>query len=394
MITVVEQSGVTVGHLAAMNQPGSGVVAFDCPVNATQFNAIAHTMFDALGHTSAAAGNTIRATRQQVPLLTVALLSRPIHTAVADNAQRCGTASLTQLIHTTASADTHLTLIMRGRVPDSVSRVIDAWPHHRSSWSHLQRKVAAHLDTRDPPHVETPKFPEVPDTEFPHFLTGCRELLSDPDAATVDREYRRVLRSIRQEVPTERADGTAALASLRRQLCDATSTDHAVTIARAAAAAVFPAGLLLTCPGNQLRASITREPYFTARTHPGWAQLHTYRRPERAAVAVLAAIGCTAAQICSLTVTDADTVHQRLPAPAQPHLRRLLLHRDLHGAAPTDPLLTLADGRPTNPRWVREVLLELGRSTSVPADRQRRRTVRDDDYQWAARLGIRVRSIT
>jgi hypothetical protein len=368
------------------------VTAFDAPVNAAQFQAVAHAMFDALGQTSAATGNKVRATKHQVPLLTVSLLCRPVDVILVDNVQRCGTASLTHLIHTVLSAGTDLVLIARGNRSSAFDRVLDAWPHRRRAWPPTRRELTARRPSKDLEPAPGPGFPTVPDTEFPMFLAECRRTLDSADIAVVDAEYRRVLRSVRTEVSTD-PTGSGVLESLRRHMYDATTSDHAVTVVRAGTAAVFPMGLFVSCPGDQLRAAVRAEPYFGARSHVDWSALYAYRRPERAAVAVLAAAGYQAAAMCELTVGDAAAVELRLPAGARPHLRRVVLLRSISGACAGDPLLTIADGRPMTSRWVREALLDIGRSTNLPGDRRRRRPQRQTEFQWAAALGIRVRSL-
>lgn len=391
MITIISGPAPT-SEVEACNRPDAGVTAFDAPVNAAQFQAVAHAMFDALGQTSAATGNKVRATKHQVPLLTVSLLCRPVDVIVVDNVQRCGTASLTHLIHTALSADTDLVLIPRGNRSSAFDRVLDAWPHRRRTWPPTRRELTAKQRLADLEPAPSPGFPTVPDTEFPMFLAECRRTLDASDVDVVDAEYRRVLRSVRGEVQSD-PTGSGVLESLRRHMYDATASDHAVTIVRACTAAVFPMGLFVTCPANQLRAAIRSEPYLGARNHVDWTALHTYRRPERAAVAVLAAAGFQAAAMCELIVGDAAAVELRLPPPARPHLRRVALLRTVNGADAGDPLLTLADGRPMTTRWVREALLDIGRSTNLPADRRRRRQRRPTEFQWAAALGIRVRSL-
>jgi hypothetical protein len=391
VITIITGPAPT-AEVEACNRPDAGVTTFDAPVNATQFQAVTHSMFEALGQTSAATGNKVRATKHQVPLLTVSLLCRPIRTVVVDNVQRCGTASLTHLIHTALSAHTDLVLIPRGNRPSAFDRVLDAWPHRHRTWPTTRRELTARRPSDDLEPAPGSGFPTVPNTEFPMFLAECRRTLDAADIAVVDAEYRRILRSVRDEVHSD-PTGSGVLESLRRHMYDATTADHAVTIVRAGTAAVFPIGLFVTCPANQLRATVRAEPYFGARSHVDWSALHTYRRPERAAVAVLAAAGIHAAAMCELTVSDAAEAELRLPPPARPHLRRVVLLRTISGAVDSDPLLTLADGRPMTTRWVRETILDIGRTTNLPADRRRRRPQRQTEFQWAAALGIRVRSL-
>lgn len=388
MITVVR----TANRVTVDNHPDAGMVAIEAPVNARTFGAIAHTLFDALGQTSAATGNRVNTTRDQLPLLTVALMARAIRVVVVDHAQRCGISSLTQLIHTTFSADAELVAVLHPPIGDHVERALAAWPHRHESLDNLTGRLQRRTAESAPLDPPTPPFPRVPDTEFPHFLADCHRTLSPDDYQAVDAEYRRLLSAVRAETESD-PTGPGVLESLRRHMHDATSADHAVTIVRAGTAAAFPSGLFVTCPADQLRAAIAAEPYFRARSHTDWRTLHTYRRPERAAVAVLAAIGLTAAQICELTIADADHLDTQLPPLARPHLRRVALHRDITGAERSDPLITLADGRSTTPRWVREALLDIGRSTELPADRQRRRPIHESEYQWSTRLGIRVRSL-
>jgi hypothetical protein len=69
--------------------------------------------------------------------------------------------------------------------------------------------------------------------------------------------------------------------------------------------------------------------------------------------------------MCELTVADAVDLETHVPPAARVHLRRTVLHREIAGAEESDPLLTLADGRPVNTRWVREALLDIGRTLSV-----------------------------
>jgi len=337
-------------------------------------------------------GSDRRATKHQVPLLTVALISRPVRVLVVDHVERCGISSLTHLIHTTISSGVELVTVAHPRMGDHLERTFAAWPHQSGSHRDLIARLGPTPKPQDASLDPSPAFPAVPDAEFPHFLAECRRRLPADDYDIVDAEYRRVLSAVRADV---RADptGSAVLESLRRHMRDATSGDHAVTIVRAGTAAAFPSGLFTTCSADQLRSTIIAEPYFRARVHRDWEALHTYRRPERAAAAVLATLGLTAAQMCELTVADAGDLERHVPPAARVHLRRTVLHREIAGAQESDPLLTLADGRPVNTRWVRETLLDIGRTTGLPADRQRRRPVRESEYQWAARLGIKVRSL-
>jgi len=374
------------------DHPDAEVVVIEAPVNARRFNTLAHRVFDALGQTSAATGNRVTATRHQVPLLTVALMSRPVRVLVVDHVERCGVSSLTHLIHTTISSGVELVAVAHPPMGDHLERTFAAWPQRRGTHQDLTARLSPTTKPENSNLNHSPAFPAVPDAEFPHFLAECRRTLPAHDYGTVDAEYRRVLVAVRTDVERE-PTGSAVLESLRRHMRDATSDDHAITITRAGTAAAFPSGLFTTCSADQLRSTITAEPYFRARVHPDWEALHTYRRPERAAAAVLATLGLTAAQMCELTVSDADDLETQVPPAARVHLRRTVLHREISGAAESDPLLTLADGRPVNTRWVRETLLDIGRTTGLPADRQRRRPIRESEYQWAARLGIRVRSL-
>lgn len=387
MITVVRTNKA----LALANNPDQGVVVFEAPVNARHFGTVAHNLFEALGQTSAATGNRITATKHQIPLLNVALITRNIGSVVVDHAERCGTSSLTQLIHTAISAGVELVAVVHPPVGDHVERTFAAWPHQTATLKQATRTLQTQPSVEaDPPHRLT--FPAVPDDEFPHFLSKCRRTLTADAYLTVDTEYRRVLGAVHAETQAA-PTGSRILQSLRRHLPDATSADHALVIVRAGTAAAFATGLFLTCPADQLRSTIVAEPYYQARIHQDWNALHTYRRPERSAVAVLATLGLNAAQICELTIADAEQLENQLQPPALVHLRRVALHRDLAGANSSDPLLTLADGQRMTTRWVRETLLDIGRSSNLPADRQRHRPVRESEYQWAHRLGIKARAL-
>lgn len=371
---------------------GTSAVVIEAPVNARRFANLAHALFEALGQTSAATGNRVTQVKHQVPLLFVALLSRGVRVVVVDHTERCGIASLTQLIHTAYATGVELVAVVHPPRRQHVERTFAAWPHREITHHELVRMLAAEAPP-EPAAIPRPAdFPRVPDSEFPHFLTQCRHELDPGAFAVVEGEYRRVLRAVRAEVEGE-PSGSRALESMRRHLGDSTSGDHAVTIIRAATAAAFPSGLFITCDADRLRATISKEPYYRAREWSDWDALHTYRRPERATVAVLATLGLPVAHMRALTVGDAHELEALLPEPARVHLRRTVLHRELLGATDTDPLLTLADGRPTTTRWIREALLDIGTSTDLPADRRRRRPTREPDYQWATRLGIRVRTL-
>lgn len=388
MITLVRTTEV----VPLTEHPDAEVVVIEAPVNARGFNSLAHRLFDALGQTSAATGNRVTATKHQVPLLTVALMSRPVRVLVVDHAERCGISSLTHLIHTTISSGVELVAVAHPPMGDRLERTFAAWPHHRSTHQDLIARLRRTGEPDEERFDPSPAFPAVPDAEFPHFLAECRRTVPADDYSVVDAEYRRVLGAVRADVEAD-PSGSGVLESLRRHVRDATSGDHALTIVRAGTAAAFPLGLFTTCSADQLRSTIVDEPYFRARVHRDWEALHTYRRPERAAAAVLATLGLTAAQMCELTLADADDLEARVPPAARVHLRRTVLHREIAGATESDPLLTLADGRAVNTRWVREALLDIGRTTGLPADRQRRRPARESEYQWAARLGIKVRSL-
>lgn len=377
--------------VVGLNGPKRGVVAFDVPAAASSYTAVAQVFFEALGQTAMTKPNRVVGTRHHLPLLTVSLMSWEITDVIVDNAQRCGISALTQLIHTALSADCILNLVLRSR-PPRVDAVLAAWPHHNERWSALSERLQRRSDPAPPPQNPS-RFPEVPAAEFPWFLRACRQHLDPPSYTLVETEHRRVLASIRGQIGSCGAPGDA-LSALRRELRDATNAAHALTACRATAAAAFPTGVLVTADATQLAAAIVNEPYFEARNHPDWSDLHTYRRPERAAVAVLAALGMTAAEIAAITVGEIADVVSDVALDARVHLRRQLLLRDVLGAGTDQPFVTLADGSAMNTRWIRESLLETGRLTGVPADRRPKRPARETEYQWAAALGIRARKFT
>jgi hypothetical protein len=234
----------------------------------------------------------------------------------------------------------------------------------------------------------------VPATEFPRFLTACADALPRDRYRRVEHHYHQ-LRIAAAAVLADHHQPEEVLAFTRRALRDATSTGHAIVICRAVTAAAFAHRVLLSANAATLAAALNHEPWFAARTNPRWSHLHRLRRPEHAAVAVLAACGLDAATIAGLTMADLDGLLMTAPDPARCHLRRLELHRLAQGADSTDGLLALADQRPVTARWVRTTHLAVTRDFDPPgADSAPHRRVREPDHLWARRLGIRVRVIT
>lgn len=373
-------------EVVALNAPDRGVAVIDTPLNAYHLGPVAHQVFDALGQISTVAGGRVRATRHQLPLLTVALAARPVHHLAVDNAQRLGAATLGHLAGICLAADTRLWMIARYPTRAAFNQAVAAWPHSQASWGAARRQLAT---TPGPPETVPVPFPTVPRTEFPFFLSVCQTDLDPGAYRQVHDAYYATLEQA-QSALGGRPDATTTLSVLRRLLADAGTVDHAQTIARAVTAAAFNAEVHLSIDTARFRAAVAAEPWLCAR-RASYDELWVHRRPERAAVGALAAAGLSVDDLCAVTIADTEALAATGPEAARPHLHRLLLGRVAAGAAAHEALLTLADGRPVTARWVRGVLADHAATLGGPADRRARRPRREPILVWGRRLGLRAR---
>ncbi len=372
------------------HHPQHGTVAVIADSPTRHLAPLARAVFAALAP-SGLSDERVRATKDQLPLVTLALHNHTINHLVIDHAERASPAALTSIVTLTLAADTTPWLITRQH-NDQFDWFLAGWPHQRHGWNTAHKTLTAPRADDTAP-VEPARHPwhdigGMPTAEFPYF----RAALAETDQhAFLDAAYTTALQATRTALGPPPTTPEAVLAELRRRLYDAVTVDHAVLLCRATTAAAFTHGTWLHADTDILTQRLPSEPSFATR-HRADHHLGDYRRSTHPAIAALAALGLPVDTITNLTIEDLATLTDTTPPSLSPLLRRHLLHRLMHGAHRVDPALVLVDGQPTNARRVRAVLRELGHDTDH-GDTRRRRPQRDPLHVWARRLGITARRI-
>lgn len=298
-------------------------------------------------------------------------------------------------------------------------------------WRHLTHAPSPDVDadTSTAPavaeRVAAPGWPTMlPDDDFTTFRASCRDLLTDPEFATVDQAFLAglddatatlvpVLRTIPARAIPARSNRSSdheaqfekmIAAWFARRWEEAESLQHFQVALRAAQVAAFNAGYLIQVDLDKFIGLAETTPRRAQRNPATWARLHAYPQPHRAAACALAAAGLTTDPMSRLQVHSYNhgrgvviVEHDQqfvIEPPARVFLLAQQTLRHLQGAAPDDLLLVNpSNGKAIAPRalntYIRRTRRELGAAIAL----SRPDTLPVDAGRWMRRWGINVASL-
>lgn len=208
---------------------------------------------------------------------------------------------------------------------------------------------------------------DLPSASFLTFRAACRDLLTPQLFDRVDPVYVRAFdttsRWLRSQPPASAPTHLGVTEQILALTTDTTSPQELIIRLRAAQAAYFCTGLLITVVPRPFNPETTScEPRLDVPpvgTHPGvTARLRRLVTPRLAAAGALVASGLHPWQIANLRLADMSPsgCHVSVPAGTDQHARQLprhaggliraqLLHRRAHGARRSDRLFVGGDDR-------------------------------------------------
>jgi hypothetical protein len=228
-------------------------------------------------------------------------------------------------------------------------------------------------------------FPQyLPRCEFYAFRARLRDVLRPEQFALVDRLYCDAFRALAAEPPTTAEDVAARLTAL---IAAHRTPGEALTIARAAQAALFTRGLLLKVHIDTLLHGVAAADH--RRMTPAEVRsLRAYRTCWRSAAAVLYDANLSKDGIRTLRidqVTDDGALvgveHQPLHDDARLYLRAQRTFRLITGATPTDPLITES-------RHLTYALRRIGAELNLPAPTNHIPADARKADRWQHHLGV------
>jgi hypothetical protein len=251
----------------------------------------------------------------------------------------------------------------------------------------LQRLIAqtAHTPQDVPPDAPVDYPTYLPRAEFYAFRARVRDVLRPDQFVLVDALYRATFQAIADKPPTSAED---AAATLRALIAEQRTPGQALTIARAAQAALFTHGLLLKVAVDALLHG-TAAAAHRRMTPAEVRSLRAYRTCWRSAVAVLHDANLSKDEIHALRVdqvteeghlTGVD--HQPLLADARVYLRAQRAYRVITGAAPTEPLIPETRARVTF------ALRRIGAELNLPAPGNHVPAEARKSDRWQHSLGV------
>lgn len=235
------------------------------------------------------------------------------------------------------------------------------------------------------PSDAEPDFPQyLPRVEFYAFRSRVRDVLRPEQFAIVDRLYRNTFTTIVNDPPVAAEQAAAALIAL---IAQHRTPAEALTIARAAQAALFTQGLLLKVYVDTLLHGVAAAEH--RRMTPAEVRsLRAYRTCWRSSAAVLYDANLSKQDIHALRI-DQISDDGTPSVPHSPMLPDALLYLNaqrtyrLHtGADPSDPLI--AESR----AHVTYALRRIGAELNLPASTNHVPAEAKKAERWQDRLGV------
>lgn len=400
---VIDTDSRVTPQLRSWNDPEQGIIVGMIRPGARQIGWLANDLIAALGKVSGrgfGADGWAVAAAHLIPWLIV----EDIEHLVVGYAESLPTSQVLALTHLAALTEVSLWLVADAGTTDTLvtfadefgASVIDAegFGPHRLATTAAPVRIAAPFDT--------PRFPAtVPDDTFLTFLATARKTMTDASFSHVLNLYAVAFDDTRawldelEGAPTER-DVTQHVAELvERQATLARVT----TAMRGMQAAAFRQGLLIKVDARRFlnRMSMTRTALDLGDDE--WRLLSDNGNTRQCAIAVLAAIGMSIADIHGLAAvqvapdasritTDKRTYH--VPEAARPLLLAHLLYR-ASASDPSEPTL-LAGSRKDAELTVRGVSIaidDLARTTGIAFRAMHDRWDTDGSH-WRQRSGFSV----
>ncbi|SSC25063.1 Hypothetical protein KLENKIAIHU_3687 [Klenkia terrae] len=245
-------------------------------------------------------------------------------------------------------------------------------------------------ETARPTHVVPPDtpvdFPQyLPRAEFYAFRARVREVLRPEQFSLVDRLYRSTFHAIADTPPATPEDAAATLTAL---IAQHRTPGQALTIARAAQAALFTQGLLLKVSIDTLLHG-TAAAEHRRMTPAEVRSLRAYRTAWRSTAAILYDANLSKDEIHAIRIDqvtpDGNLVgadHLPLHDDAKLYLRAQRTYRLLTGATGTDPLIDQTR------QSVAVALRRLGAELNLPAPSNHVPTEARKSDRWQHNLGV------
>lgn len=407
-ITVVNDPDSRVTpQLRSWNDPERGIVVGMIRPGARQSGWLANDLIAALGKTSGrgfGADGWAVAAAHLVPWLTI----EGIENLVVGYAETLQTSQLLAITHLASLAEVSLWLVADAGTTDTLVEFAKEFGASRIDAEEFGPHLLASTESRvQAAESARPRaFPStVPDDTFLTFLATARTTMTEDAFAQVINQYIRAFDDTTDwldelpDVPTE-LDVTRHLATL---LDGTTTLARAKTAMRGVQAAAFRRGLLIKLDVRRFLNRMSETRTALDLRDNDWRLLSDNGNTRQCAIAVLAAVGLSVAEIHSLAAdrvtTDASEIRTvdrtyRVPEAARPLLLAHLLYRASAGD-PADPTL-LAGSRKDVSFTVRGVSMaidELARTTGIAF-----RAVHDrwdnDGSHWRQRSGISITELT
>lgn len=251
----------------------------------------------------------------------------------------------------------------------------------------LRDLIAQHARTpqglpTDPP-CDYPQY--LPRAEFYAFRARLRDVLPPDQFALIDHVYCSTFQSIASDPPTTAEDAATMLTTL---IAQHRTPGEALTVARAAQAALFTHGLLLKVHVDTLLHGVAAAQH--RRMSPAEIRsLRAYRTSWRSAAAVLYDANLSKDDIHALRIDQVTphgdlvgTDHQPLHEDARLYLRAQRVYRLITGATPVDPLI------PESRAHVTYALRRIGAELNLPAPTNHVPTKAKKADRWQHSLGV------
>lgn len=403
-ITVVSDPDSRITQqLRTWNDPGQGIVVGMLRAGVSRIGWLANDLIVALGKTTGigfgADGWAVASAH-----LVAWLVAEDIEHLVVGYAEMLPISQLVAITHLASLAEISLWVVADGGTTDTLAVFADEFGTGRIEAD----EFGHHLLATKEPRVSAAdsgkqsSFPAtVPEDTFLTFLAAARSTMADDAFSQVLELYTIAFDDTMQwldehpSVPTE-LDVTRHLSSL---LARKGTLANVTTALRGVQAAGFRRGLLIRLDARRFLNRMTETRGAIDLHEEEWQLLSSNGNTRQCAIAVLAAVGMSVAEIHALPAdhvapdaTEVRTPKHTYPVPeaARPLLLAQLLYRTSAGD-PTDPSL-LAGGRRDSTLTVRGVskaIDELARTTGLAF-----RAVHDrwdnDGAQWRQRSGISI----
>jgi hypothetical protein len=388
-------------RLSALNQPGQHRVAVLVRPDMRQRSWLAGDLLSSLGVSHSVTGISRDADSDWL-LVHTWLLARDITDLLVLRAEWLPEPLVQDLLLLGAGCGARVWLLMTPPRSNSFVRLLDTWTGDEldwaaflTAWQAVPGLLAGPAADAAPAGeqlsllLDTPVPPLLPDDDFPTFRAACRQALTPPEFTAVDAlltaEQRRAtswLTSVGAAGPTPPALAQALLTRYDR--CASTGE------------------LLLQVDLARLLSTADATPRRAQRTPALWQRLEVYRQPHRSAGCALAAAGLDLTGILALRVGDVRPDGAAVHAdgswlPVEPgtavYLRAMRTLRQLHGAAPHDPLLAHPDGTIVRERALADAISAARAETGVAVTSRlvaRKRVTAD---RWYTRWGLSVQRL-